>query len=67
MRLPWRLAAHARPWALAVHALAAAAAVPLAPLLVLRFGHTAVAVATVLLFAVAAAASWYPAREEARA
>jgi SAM-dependent methyltransferase len=64
MRLPWRLSTRARPWALAVHALSAAAAVPFAPLLALRFGHTAVAVATVLLFALAAAASWYPAREE---
>jgi hypothetical protein len=67
MRLPWRLSERARPWALGVHALAAAAAVPLAPLLVLRFGHTAVAVATVLLFALAGAVSWYPAREEPRA
>ncbi len=64
MRLPWRLARGALPWALAVHALSAAAAVPLAPLLVLLLGHSAVAVATVLLFALAAALSWYAPRAD---
>lgn len=64
MRLPWRVALRALPWALAVHALSAAAAVPLAPLLVLLLGHSAVAVATVLLFALAAALSWHPPRPD---
>jgi len=64
MRLPWRMARGALPWALATHALSAAAAVPVAPLLVLLFGHSAVAVATVLLFALAAALSWYGPRAD---